>query len=282
MSLTVAAALAAAAVQYGGSALGEDVRPRPRYRAELRILVNPLPSDISRFVGIEPHSLFQSVLIDPSVVAESFHLFSTALESVPTSQAARLETVRNLISSDAYSVRYESGSRLMYFSYTSPDAEVSRDVVTEVYSNASTEFGRRMQPIVADAAEAVSRGIADTRSSITDLLIRELEAFGMADLVPANVASLVDQSQVARLANLELSRNQLVELDQSPERLLTQLGEPLVFQEEPTNPTPLVIIATITAFFLAVFLAFVLEYVRRVQQEPEEMEKLKAAWKGRD
>jgi hypothetical protein len=40
-----------------------------------------------------------------------------------------------------------------------------------------------------------------------------------------------------------------------------------------------VVIATITAFFLTVFLAFVLEYIRRVRQEPEEMAKIEAAWR---
>ncbi|MFW5811944.1 MAG: hypothetical protein ACOCWS_03080 [Alkalispirochaetaceae bacterium] len=36
------------------------------------------------------------------------------------------------------------------------------------------------------------------------------------------------------------------------------------------------IVTTITAFFLSVFLAFVLDYFDRVKEDPEEGEKLKA------
>jgi hypothetical protein len=68
---------------------------------------------------------------------------------------------------------------------------------------------------------------------------------------------------------------------QDPSRLFTVATEPIVFEGEGGGGRMVRMVVTLfAAFFLMVFLAFVLQYARTVQGDAEEMAKLRAAWRG--
>lgn len=85
------------------------------------------------------------------------------------------------------------------------------------------------------------------------------------DVQSAIYRSLSQEAEVTRLSSM--SRAPVFQILEAPE-----------VPEQKSGPSRAMtaIIATITAFFLSVFLAFVLEYIHRVQQDPEEGEKLSA------
>jgi uncharacterized ion transporter superfamily protein YfcC len=78
-------------------------------------------------------------------------------------------------------------------------------------------------------------------------------------------------------AEQQLARFTALAQDASP--LMTVATHGVVSSPSGAGRTTKVIVAAISAFFLTVFLAFVLEYVRRVQADPEESAKLRSAWR---
>ena len=137
---------------------------------------------------------------------------------------------------------------------------------------------------VSNSGAIISLSWSDTDRSAAEGFISALNT-AVADELASQLGPLA--AETAALAPEDSpARALLSRLGTDPGSLLVPLGtstaEERIAPEEGTDPAMIVVIATITALFLFIFLAFVLEYVGRVKQEPEEMEKLKAAWKGQD
>ncbi|MFQ3620092.1 MAG: Wzz/FepE/Etk N-terminal domain-containing protein [Spirochaetales bacterium] len=63
--------------------------------------------------------------------------------------------------------------------------------------------------------------------------------------------------------------------------VLVSVAEPEVFLEPQRRSTTFVV-AVVASFFLAIFLAFVVEYVHNIKKDPETLSKIQAAWKGKE
>jgi len=62
--------------------------------------------------------------------------------------------------------------------------------------------------------------------------------------------------------------------------ILVPVSEPEVFLEQQRRSITL-IMAVVAAFFIAVFLAFIVEYVHKLKRDPAAMEKIRGAWRHR-
>jgi hypothetical protein len=281
---TILTGVIAAAVLFFGPMAGLEMGPSVQYTAERRIILNPLPREVQEFVTVDIPSTVRSILENPQLVGRVFAEFE---EDPPPdrSQERYLTMIRRDIIGDRYTVAWDNNTRSVTLRYTNSTVEHSRAFLEAIVAELGPEVTATMTPLFEEAAEALDtayeRSLEEVAMLVSDS-ISELE--GTPDATdPATIIAGVDRSggtALRTLADLTRAVGRLEVLAEDTDALWSTVGNIAVFEDTTgTGRSTIVVITTITAFFLTVFLAFVLEYIRRVRQEPEEMEKLESAWR---
>lgn len=240
---TVAVAIAAVVYAYVMPRVGSHPEAEPAYKAEQKIVVAPLPEAIEEVTFFDPVTVTREILSGDSTVTET-----------------------------------RSGNTVTFtVSRTHGDRARAEEALTEMAVAFETAFGEVVVSSFRPVVEAYDAAIGQAQGVITGIATETFAAgeqrqnYGEA-LAAIGVPTLVDSI---------ITRNRLASFLQQPTNLVSVTPariEPAP-PESGTSSSMIVVIATITAFFLSVFLAFVLEYVRRVRQDPEEIGKLRAAWR---
>ncbi|HKK47551.1 MAG TPA: hypothetical protein VJ932_00545, partial [Alkalispirochaeta sp.] len=272
-----------AAVLYFGPMLGFEMGPQAVYTAEQRVVINPIPQEVEEFVSVDIPTSVRSLLTDPILVGEVYRGFE---EDPPEDRSEErfLTMIRRNVIGERYTVSWDSNTRTITLQYTNSTSEDTVAFLQEILMMMTPEVAAHLEPRFTEAAESLQESLELTREDLAvlanDTLLQLTDANRDTDI--ASLMTAIDRaggSTLRSLADIERAVARLETLSTDAGSLFSPVGQPVVFEDTTgSSRSMVVIIATITAFFLTVFLAFVLEYVRRVREEPEEMAKLESAW----
>jgi hypothetical protein len=281
---TILTGVIAAATLYFGPMAGLAMGPEVQYTAERRIILNPLPREVEEYVTVDIPSTVRSILENPQLVGRVYADFE---EDPPPDRSREryLTMIRRDIIGERYTVTWDNNTRSITLRYTNSTVEHSSAFLDAIVAELGPEITETLSPLFDEAAAAIEsayeRSLEEVAAVVADSLF-DLEGTPQ-EQDPAAILAGVDRSGgpvLRAFADLTRAVERLELLASDTDALFSTVGNVAVFEDSTgTGRTTIVVIATITAFFLTVFLAFVLEYIRRVRQEPEEMEKLQSAWR---
>ena len=252
------------------------------YEAHRKVLITALPATLEPYVNVNVNATVLSLLRSPDIVGEVYRPFRNQA-SVDQTPEQYNTMVRESIIGDRYTVEWDEPTGLVTigFRHGAPgDAEAFIDALI---GRIETRLGEQMAGRFRDAETSIQTSLERTEGSIARLIMQTAERAGLGSDATTIVAE-IDSSgseMLSSLAQTLYAKEELERIAGDPASLLNPVGETTVFEQTTTSRSMIVIITTITALFLAIFLAFVLEYVRRVREEPEEMAKLSSAWHRR-
>jgi len=255
------------------------------------------PNDVRRVIGLTG----QYAAVDEYLTGREnlrmfgdlYHLPSAYVKDRSQEQYQTL--IRRTIIGKAYSIGYDGSTRIFTLSYKNGTPEDAVAFLDAVVHAIGPELTDQVRPLVQEAQAAIEISLEDTMDSLaraaeqavqdamTDIPIarRADTADGVQLPCTESIVSYLDNNPSAIRATMEMMRSvtRLERIVQDATSMYIVLGGATAFEETTGSRSTTVIIATITAFFLTVFLAFVLEYIRRAKADPEEMAKLRAAWR---
>ena len=281
---TVLAGILSILALYVGPRVGLEVGPQPVYTAQRRILVSPVPTDLEEYVSVEVAAAARTILQDPRMIGDIYRDFE---EDPPADRTPEeyLSMIRNrLINGDTYTVDWDNNSRILTIGYTNSHSGDTNDFLDAVVSALGPSLTSQIGPRFAEAANALDASLASSRATLAELVDESVRRVSSSAVTPDAILSSLERtagSSIATFATTQGTITRLRRIASDAGSLVSLVGSPVVYQDTSGSRSMIVIITTITVFFLTVFLAFVLEYVRRVRQEPEEMEKLQSAWERR-
>lgn len=282
---TFLAGLLSVAALYLGPAVGLEVGPETVYTAERKILVGKVPTDLEQYLSLDPAPRLQSILGDPDFIGEVYAPF----EKDPPEDRSReryLSMIRREVIGETYTVAWDGSTRIITLSFTNSTPEDAGAFLSALTAAASAEFTSQVGPQVTEAIEVVEATLSDTQRAVarlTEMAVQRVGSSAVSGITAQEVLASLELSggtTLGALADLTYARERLLIFAGSSRALLTVVDGTTIFEElSGTGRSTIVVITTITVFFMTVFLAFVLEYIRRVRQDREEMAKLEAAWR---
>jgi len=248
--------------------------------AELRMV----PSELSQTLNFDSVNNSRAVLTDINVVGEAY---STVF---PESQEERTREqynsyIRREIVGEELSVSHDTSTGLLTLRYTSTELEASLEFLELLMAAARTDLRVRLDRSIDNARTGLVRDFETRRAQLESAVAFTLRTgAGASDLSETDVARLVvdsAESNITAFAEAQTALQELELLRSDQQFPLGELQEPVVFGDPVSRGRSVRLVVTVFAvFFLAVFLAFVLEYARRVKEDPQESAKIKAAWRG--
>jgi len=253
IGVPVVVGLAAALYLYALPALGVTERTVVTYEVRRDFEVAEVSEQLENVVPFDLVARAMSFLRDVRVVGSEY------AEVFPEARAERTDEeyntwIRSEVIGERLTTSYDEDSERLSVTFTGGDLELAEAFLEQLSRRVTEEVGGRYVERL-DASE--------------ERLERSVEA--AEDLGPESGGEFLAQA-VSQLEALRAFRSQLAEP-------LAPTGEPVVFAEGTGSRSVRLVVAVLAAGFLAVFLAFVLEYARNVSRDPEESAKLKSAWR---
>jgi len=282
---TFLAGLLSIAALYLGPAAGLEIGPETVYTAERKILVGQVPTDLAQYLSLDPSPRLQTILRDPVLVGEVYAPFE---ENPPEDRTPEryLSMIRRSVIDGPYEVTWDSGTRIITVTYTAGTPEDASAFLSSLTGAMAAEFTDQVGPQIAEAIEVVESTLNSTQQSVARLMeqtVRRTALTAVEDVSADELLLALDTnggSALDAMAELSFALERL-RVFAGVSRTLFSVVDGISIYEDfaGTGRSTIVVITTITVFFLTVFLAFVLEYVRRVREDREEMAKLEAAWR---
>lgn len=294
-------------VLYVAPAFGFDGGYRLQFRSTARVQVHSLPQLTYPYIASIPEPIAVAgannmvrpmptrIWLSPqfATAASDLSIVSAAWQSFTENRAD--SEASDVNSSDPVEVSREVASRL------SVEIDELTGIVTLVYSADQSEDAVGFIDILVEAAidaatAQIGASLAEIERAIGTSIERSTELIEQIILQSPAIAEdtsafvLYSQSVVAPavsdVVELQNLRATIDSFARNPQLLYSRIGTTALSQQvlwrgqanAPARSTVLVL-AIFGAFFAAIFCAFVLEYIRRVKQQPTEMEKLRAAWR---
>lgn len=272
---TLVVLIIAVLVMYLGPTFGLPVGPQTTYAAEQKIAIIPLPESVAEYLTFDPVALVTSVVTSPRYIGEHYRPIAG-----PNAGSAEsyLSDVRSRVIGGPFTTSFDATTGILTLTFTSGTSGQAGAFLERVRDGLSAEITQQLAAQLSQASDAVESAIADTNEALARVAARELAGASVGQLSAFLSVNAVTVSELARLAH---AQSIIAQVSEGGEVFFSPMGEVVAYQETSGNQSMVVVIASITAFFLTVFLAFVLEYIRRVRQDPEEMKKLADAWKGK-
>lgn len=279
---TALAGIIAAVVLYVFPMVG-ITEPQEEYVAQVRLVVNRIPEELEDFAPIDPGVLMQAVLTDARIVGEVYRLYNDDIDPDMTPERY-LRMIRRDIVGNQLEIEWSERTRTMDIQWTDNNSERALEFVETLIEAATpTMTGQirwQLQGAERSLAVNIESRIALARS-VGTVVGRIAEGGRTVD--EARVRELIGEADVGDISALlaaETALERAQGLLQDPSRLFTVATEPIVFEGDGQGRMVRMVVTLFTAFFLMVFVAFVLQYARTVRGDAEEMAKLRAAWRG--
>ncbi len=266
----------------------EPVVGTPGYVAEREVVFEAVLPQTERFLSQTPQDAFRSLVSDVRVVLRAYQSVSTSDRVSTLSEAGLFLYIRDEVIGERVTVETGEARDTLIVRAQSDTADHAEALLSAVLAEASARF--------ADTFEGHIR--AGLHSAATELRVAELQletldrAALTAEQLPGrlqretlfsalagNFETAVQTYSRAVLAWDELNRladniHTLFEVDS--EVLL--VAQPPVLPPQTTRRSVVVLVAVFASAFFAIFLAFLLNYVRLVRADAEESAKLRTAW----
>lgn len=287
---TIVAVVGAALLFYAGPRIGLDVGPQSEFTVERRVVVNPLPVELASHLPFEIGSIIQAVATDPRLVRLSFESAEAAVgKDVPPNRSnTRFSaTIRRDVIDNSYRVHLNVRTDTITLSYTTDDREFGEAFLEEVIRSIGPELSTQVLPQIEEAAEVAQLAVSDATAAVGHLAATAAERAMIGGAAGGQVSSeailtFLDNNgngAIAALVAAERVSRKLSDLSVDATALFFPVIGVSVYEEMSGSRSKTVIMIGIAALFVVVFLAFFLEYTRRLKAEPLEMEKLKSAWR---
>ena len=280
---TILVALAVIAALYAPAPAGLEIGPQREFTVERSLYIASIPPGAAQYVNLDIPAAVRGVLADPRVVGNVYREFE---EDPPEdrSQEQYLTMVRRDIIDQRLRVSWDNNTRTITLSFAGPDSASTAAFLQELLHATSAALSRTLQPLLMQATQDLATSLESTQAVLAQLVSESVgqTAGPGGSITPEAVLMTLNSSGGPTLSAFNETRATLDRMEaiaQEPASLLRPLGSTAVYEEPTGSRSMIVIISTITAFFLTVFLAFVLEYIRRVKEDPEEVGKLTAAWR---
>ncbi len=277
------AGIIAAVVLYAFPALG-ITEPQEEYVAQVRLVVNRIPEELEDFAPIDPGVLMQAVLTDARIVGEVYRLFTDDLDPDMTPERY-LSFIRRNVVGNRLEIEWDDRTRTMEIQWTDNDSEQALAFVETLIEAATPPMTGQIRRQLQSAERSLAVNIESARIALARSVGTAVGriAEGGRTVDEDRVRELIGGAEVGDISTLlaaETALERAQGLLQDPSRLFTVATEPIVFEGEGSGRMVRMVVTLFAAFFLMVFLAFVLQYARTVQGDAEEMAKLRAAWRG--
>lgn len=293
----------AAAVLYGIPLIvANPFDDEQEYRVERRIAVQPIPNAANRYISLNVQATLQEAMRDPVVVARAYRNMRRPLsegleerltENPPT-RAEFLRILEKEILEEDLTTSWNGNASAVVVRYSTTDPQSGRQFLQRLIEEASAEFLPVLETRIRYAERTLERSLELSRNGLTSVVanalrqsagVDESQELPNADMV-LNTLSAEAENAIASFGETVNALEGLREMKENPGSLYSALSPPVTIvieeEDEGAGRATTVVVATITAFFLFVFGAFVRQYIQNVSRDPEEVGKLKAAWEGRD
>ena len=271
----------AATVLYIFPLLGlTDTRPEPQYEAQLVLELFPVPSSTVQELEFSTLSLLRHLLSDTAFVGavyakvapSNFHEIDSSDYNV---------YIRDTIIQDNLVLRHDRSTGLVTLRYTDPDEQRAIEFLSELVASVQMELSSQFQRRIVSETEQRRNALNLVENELRRVLLETWE-----QVESNSVAELGDHLHLVA-GNVGIFTQQAIEME-----LLSQLsvasGFPFAYESSisvfqvPTVDTRrslLLVVSVLTALAASVLLAFVLEYINRVRQDPSESARVRAAWR---
>jgi hypothetical protein len=282
---TALVAVLAVGVLYVLPALGATEGPEETYTTEATVIIPALPDSLSERVSLNVSGIVRSSLASPRAVGNAYKaLDDPQCPPIPPDQSDEeyLSMVRNKIIDERLTVAWNKDTAVLTVSFSCTSSETSKQYIDRLMDEIGSQLAPVVSSQVAVAVESVQDSLQSVRATIASAVS---EAAATTAGSTENVLSYLQAEEPAALQSLADLTTQLERLrgiSEKPESLYGMAGSPITTVETESNRLVMVVVATIAAFFVFVLIAFVRQAARNVAQDPEEMGKLKAAWRGKD
>lgn len=263
---------------------GFEVGAKDVYTAERKLVVEEIPSDLRSYLSVNVVANIQSILRDPRIVGEVYRAFEEEPPAERT-EAQYTAMIRRDVIGKNLAIGWDGSIGVMTVSYTAGEGDKATAFLDALIERLGPELAATLGDQFIEAEELLGEALEKAQTELATVVVDTVQRTGSMPEKPAieDILVYLDRSgseTIFAFRDTILSVEKLQRLSRNAQALYTVSGAPIVYADtEGSGKKMIVIISTITAFFLTVFLAFVLEYVRRVREDKEEMEKLRVAWR---
>jgi hypothetical protein len=286
---TLLVAVLTALVLYVFPAAGVSEPPEQSYTTERSMLIPGVPPEVSEHLSIDVSGAVQSVLTDTRTLAEVYEeLENPVCPKIPEDQSEEeyLTMIRRNVRDEQLSVSWSGGTSTLSLSFTCTDSQTSREFVNNLFGR----LGGELQPVLSSQIETAQQSLRETLQSTRRTLAQTVAAARAEDLTGGELteASIVrylerqNGASIQTLTDVTLALERLEVIREDPTTLFSTVATPITTLEQGQSRSLIAAVVVIAAFFLFVFVAFVRQYAHNVRNDPEEVGKLRAAWKGQD
>lgn len=280
---TALAGIIAAVVLYVFPMVG-ITEPQEEYVAQVRLVVNRIPEELQDFAPIDPGVLMQAVLTDARIVGEVYRLYNDDLDPDMTPERY-LRMIRRDIVGNQLEIEWSERTRTMDIQWTDNNSERALEFVETLIEAATPTMTGQIRRQLQGAERSLAVNIESARIALARSVGTAVGriAEGGRTVDEARIQELIggaDVGDISALLAAETALERAQALLQDPSRIFTVATDPIVFEGDGQGRMVRMVVTLFAAFFLMVFVAFVLQYARTVRGDVEEMAKLRAAWRG--
>ena len=252
---------------------GISVTGDKSYTAEVDITMPALSIELQEDLNFPIGETSFSYARNPQIIAEVYRNYVSNIGSI--SEQELIATVRNDVIGKSLKIDYSEDNNILSISYTNSKPEIAEKILKEIVSvvqeSVASEIRTRLTSIADDlnaSVELTSRTLLKTfkTSALPDEFIDELNT-SLSEKVSLLLEAHGKDAEIRR----QLSSSNF------PWRIKPRFS---VYLSSVSRSRALqTIVFVFIAFFISIFISFVLEYIHRVKNDEREMKKIHEAWK---
>lgn len=257
------------------------------YRAGITIELMPVPDEVLSILEWDILSAVTEMLQDTAIISRAYAKAAPVdLESLGK------EEFNSIVELDIIGTRlshsYSRATGILTLQYLSADPNRATLFLQELTKTMYTALSERLHRRTALAIEFNTRALdtaeVEMRNALDRAFVQAVQNNGDMALNSIEQARLTLDSTTAAIRIFSQSASKigfLQEFMANEAYPFVQLSDPVVVSHRSPEASRLrrVVVVTLSAFFGAVFMAFVFEYIRKVEKDPQELAKLRSAWK---
>lgn len=254
------------------------------YRVEQEVVFEPILPQAEQYLRRSPAATFARLATDTRTVAAVYTELNRdpLLESL--SEAEFLAYIRREIIGSRFDTSFSSCTGVLTMAFESDDPEHAQQVLSAIYREATARFADAMDLLIVEAVRNAEVDILTAESAIRLVssmdgdLGRNSSALTMQAV--ANQLALSFDNAVSLYSDATLALSELERLRSELDSAYSIHHDALVLRvDDPAGSgrAVTVVVAVFAAGFFALFLAFVLNYIRLVKADPVESGKLRQA-----
>jgi len=244
----------AALVLFVAPLIGLPIGYAPAYAATQRIVVGSTPPMIEEYLPIDPSALMKELLAQQQVESMVEERTTGGLDSDGRTRINMRYTYRVMAPTEASAI------------------QSINDIVESVTASFRDEMKEAIGVGVTSVDNAIASSSVEGRRFI-DSLTTEFEEQDSYTII---MERYVAESAV-EITRMMQQRELLRQLANSPESLYAMTGPPRITRDTGFSRSAVLVGSVLGSIVAALFLSFLLEYIRRVRHDPLEIEKIKSA-----